>query len=62
MNPKIKNLLDELDISPKDKVRLLQCAFCQQDPAICGCDENNEDEYGLCKNYIGQLVFVPKGE
>ena len=62
MNPQIKNLLNELDMSPKDKERLLQCVFCQRDPANCGCDENNEDENGLCKNYIGQVLFVPKGE
>lgn len=47
------------DLSTKDRLRLLQCVFCQCDPAICDCDETDEDEDGLCKRYQGTIVYKP---
>ena len=47
------------DLPTNDRLRLLQCVFCQCDPAICDCDETDEDEDGLCKKYQGTIVFEP---
>ncbi len=33
-------------LSARDKIRLLQCIFCKNDPEACGCSERNEDEKG----------------
>ena len=32
-----------------DMFRLLQCLMCLNDPEICGCTEQDEDEHGMCK-------------
>ena len=45
-------------MSAEDKVRLLQCVFCSCDPMYCMLDD--EDDNGLCKNYIGDMLFVSK--
>jgi hypothetical protein len=48
------------DLPTNDRLRLLQCVFCQRDSAICDCDETDEDEDGLCKKYQGTIVFEPQ--
>lgn len=60
MNQEIKAAIH--DMSPKDKERLLQCVFCRNDPMSCGADDADEDIHGLCKNYLGDVLFVPKGD
>lgn len=50
------------NMSPHDKSRLLQCVFCRSDPMYCMSDDDDEDNNGFCKNYIGSVFFVPKGE
>lgn len=60
MNHEIKAAIH--DMSPKDKERLLQCVFCRNDPMSCGADDADEDIHGLCKNYLGDMLFVPKEE
>ena len=47
-------------MSPRDKVRLLQCVFCNRDPINCGYDEKDEDENGLCRKYRGTIQFTPE--
>ena len=38
-------------LSDHDKLRLLQCIYCMNDPNDCGCTEKNEDKNGMCKRY-----------
>lgn len=38
-------------LSPNDKIRLLQCVFCNRDPDTCGCTEKDENDKGMCKKY-----------
>lgn len=58
----MKRKLDEQAIktvrslSPHDKIRLLQCVFCNKDPETCGCTERNEDEKGMCTKYNGHKM------
>lgn len=30
---------------------LMQCVQCGNDPATCGCTEEDEDERGYCRKY-----------
>lgn len=32
--------------------RLKQCLTCGQNPEVCGCDESDEDENGMCKQWV----------
>ena len=57
---RVKDVISELSMN--DKVRLLQCVFCQHDAVICGCDETDEDANGLCKKYQGAVIFEPRAE
>lgn len=43
-------------LSARDKIRLLQCVFCKNNPETCGCSERNEDEKGMCKKYNGHKM------
>ena len=54
----MKRIISQM--SAKDKSRLMQCVTCQNNPDNCGCDDNDEDENGLCKKYQGQILFVAK--
>ena len=53
----MKRKLDEqaiktvMSLSPYDRIRLLQCVFCDNDPETCGCTERNEDKDGMCRKY-----------
>lgn len=40
-------------LSDHDKLRALQCIYCEHDPGTCNCTEKDEDEKGMCKKYIG---------
>ena len=60
MNQDIKAQIHSM--SAKDKQRLLQCVFCKRDPMYCMSEDEDEDNNGLCKNYIGDMLFVPKDE
>ena len=56
-----KSIRAELSkMSEHDKSRLLQCVFCHLDPMKCGADEKDEDSKGMCKKYIGTVLFEPK--
>ena len=60
MNQEIKAIIH--DMSPQDKERLMQCIFCRRDPMSCMSDDEDEDSHGLCTNYLGDVLFVPKGK
>ena len=45
-------------LSDHDKLRLLQCVYCMNDPYDCGCTEKNEYKNGMCKKYIPQKEDV----
>lgn len=49
-------------MSTKDKIRLLQCVTCQNNPDNCGCDDKDEDNNGLCVRYQGHVLFVAESE
>ena len=48
------------NMSEHDKGRLLQCIFCSLDPAKCGASEKEEDSKGMCKKYVGNVLFETK--
>lgn len=39
-------------LSESDKKRLMQCVACARNPKECGCDNRDEDENGMCKQYL----------
>ena len=57
MNQDIKAQIHNM--SAKDKERLLQCVLCKRNPMYCMSEDEDEDNNGLCKNYIGDMLFVP---
>lgn len=32
--------------------RLKQCIECGQNPECCGCDDSDEDENGMCTQWV----------
>lgn len=66
MRKQRKRKLDEQAIkavrslSAHDKIRLLQCVFCNNNPETCGFDEKNEDAEGMCKKYNGHKMEITK--
>lgn len=51
-----ESFLSILGLSDNDKKRLCQCITCKHNPEVCGCDESNEDENGMCKEWIGKMI------
>lgn len=48
------------NLSAHDKIRLLQCVFCNNNPETCGFDEKNEDAEGMCKKYNGHKMEIKR--
>ena len=40
-----------LKVDLKFMLQVNQCLNCINDPADCGCTEDDEDENGFCKKY-----------
>ena len=50
--PWVKESFDsDLPIFTLNIHRLKQCLTCKHNPKICGCDESDEDEKGMCKKW-----------
>lgn len=45
MNESLKEMFENL------ARRLDQCIVCENDPRTCGCDEEDEDENGMCVQF-----------
>lgn len=48
-------------IRPEDVLRLIECIQCAQNPALCGCTEEDEDEAGRCKRYVSRETLRRAG-
>ena len=53
----LRALRDAWNLSHTDKLRLMQCVYCRQDPTKCRCTEDDEDENGMCTKYNGDVVI-----
>ena len=45
MNESLKEMFENL------ARRLDQCIVCEHDPRTCGCDDEDEDENGMCVQF-----------
>lgn len=46
-------LCEEKGFSENDLFRMRQCFYCLNNPETCGCSDDDEDENGHCKKYLG---------
>ena len=58
MTDQIKSELSKM--SEHDKARLMQCIFCRLDPMKCGASDKDEDKKGMCRKYVGTVLFERK--
>ena len=45
MNESLKSMFEHI------ARRLEQCIVCENDPRTCGCDDEDEDENGMCVQF-----------
>ena len=61
MERKPKDVIEAIEafnrMSPHDRSRLFQCITCRRDSSACGKTDEDEDEKGFCKFYLGGLGY-----